>query len=386
MRYSTSLFVSGLACVALTGALLTGCSPAKPAPGAAGAKSGIPVAVVHPKLVTVTNIDEYPAHIEAVESVDIRPRVSGYIDSIHFTDGAEVKKGDLLFVIDPKPYQADYDKALADRQSAETRLELARNDFKRAEALKASKAISDEELDTRSKTVRSAESALAAAKAAETLAEVNLSYAKITAPISGRIGSRQLTVGNLVQPGGSPLATIVTLSPIYCYFDADEGAFLGYRKSATNASGAFAMPCQLTLGGDQEVTASGVVDFFDNQVNPQTGTVRMRATFSNENRSLMPGLFATLRIPVGGLVNVLTIPDALISSSQGRKTVLTVSATNTVAIRPIIAGRLHGLQRAVQGVTPEDNIIDSGQMQIIARPGMPVQILPSAPQAAPAQH
>jgi multidrug efflux system membrane fusion protein len=391
-NHSNPFVVLTAVSAALTCILVSGCSPEKSAAasGPAAASKSIPVVAIHPKLITVTNLDEYPGHIEAVESVEVRPRVSGYIDSVHFTDGAEVKKGDLLFVIDSKPYQADYDRAVAERQSAETRLELAQNDLKRAESLKAAKAVSDEELDTRSKAVRSAQSALAAAKAAEAFAEVNLGYTKITAPIDGRIGSRQLTPGNLVQPGGSPLATIVTLSPIYCYFDADETAFLGYRKSGSNTTSALQMPCALSLGGDPSVKASGTVDFFDNQVNPKTGTIRMRAVFANENRSLIPGLFANVRIPVGGPVNVLTIPDTLISSSQGRKMVMTVSPSNTLSILPIVTGRLHGADRAVQGLSAEDNVIDSGQLQIIGRPGMPVMILTNAPKPAPstagAQH
>jgi RND family efflux transporter MFP subunit len=380
---TASLFVLNVVAVAVAGTLLTACSRSQ---SKTAESKPMPVVVTHAKQITVTNLDEYPGHVEAVESVEIRPRISGYIESIHFTDGAEVKKGDLLFIIDPKAYQADLDRARADRQSAETKLELAQNDLKRAEALKESKAVSAEELDTRSKTARSAEAALASAKAAEALAEVNLGYTKITAPISGRIGSRLLTVGNLVQPSGAALATIVTVSPIYCYFDANESAFLGYRKTATNAEGALEMPCQLVLGGDQTITASGLVNFYDNQVNPKTGTVRMRAVFANENRALMPGLFANIRVPAGAPESVVVVPDALISSSQGRKYVLTVSSTNTVAIRPVVTGRLHGTARVVQGIGVEDNIIDSGQMQIIARPGMPVQIMTAAPQAANAQH
>src|SRR3974390_1583932 len=212
--------------------LLVSCSPPKPA------ATPVPkVTISQPRLQMVTNWDEYPGHIEAVQMVEVRPRVSGYIDSIHFEDGSEVKAGDLLFVIDPKPYQADLDRAEAQRHQAETRLDLAKNDLQRAEAWRGGKAISEEEYDSRSKAVREADASLAAAQAAEAVARLNLGYTRITAPIAGKIGRRLATPGNLVQlqgnNGGSTLlATIVSLDPIYCYFDVEEGAFLKYRVSA----------------------------------------------------------------------------------------------------------------------------------------------------------
>ena len=219
-------------------ALTTSCSqPPPPAP-----PPPPKVTVAHPQTMTVTNWDGYPGHVEAVEMVEIRPRVSGYLESVHFTDGAEVKAGDLLFVIDPKPYQADLDRASAERRQAETRVDLVRNDLQRVEALRGTKAISEEDYDNRSKAVRQAEAGLAAAQAAEAAARLNLDYTRITAPISGKIGRRLVTIGNLVQlqgaGGATVLATIVSLDPVYCYFDVEESAFLKYHRDAKAGEGA----------------------------------------------------------------------------------------------------------------------------------------------------
>src|ERR1039457_3524530 len=201
----------------LCAAGLTACSPPKPA-----ALPPTKVTAQTPHLTTVTNWDEYPGHLEAVEMVEIRPRVAGYIDSIHFQEGTEVKAGDLLFVIDPRPYQAELEHAQAQRQQAEAHLEWTRNDLKRAEGLRGTKAISEEEYDSRSKAVLEAQASLAAAKASEATARINLDYTQIKAPISGKIGRRLVTPGNFVQlqgNGGSAtvLAPIVSVNPLYGY-------------------------------------------------------------------------------------------------------------------------------------------------------------------------
>ena len=369
---------------------LTACNrPPQGGPGAGGAP-GIPkVMVTKPQLTTVTNWDEYPGHLEAVETVEIRPRVSGYLESIHFKDGAIVNAGDLLFVIDPKPYQAELYRAQADRRTSETRLALAQNDLKRAETLRGSRAISDEEFDSRSKAVQQAESALAGARASETMAQINLGYTHIKAPISGRIGRRAITPGNLVQLQGNSgaatiLATIVSQNPIYCYFDANESSFLAYRKNG-EAGGSNAIPCQLVLGGDKTCTANGVVDFFDNQVEPHSGTIKMRAVFPNDDTALVPGLFANVRVPAGPAHQVLLIPDTVISSDQGRKFVMVVGKNSTVEIRPVVTDRAIGTMRAiVSGLTAEDRVIVNGQMMLMPRPGVPVEVVPAAPGGTPA--
>ena len=362
-------------------AVLTACSPPKPPP--------MPpprVTVSPPQLVTVTNWDEYPGHVDAVEMVEIRPRVSGYIDSIHFQDGAEVKAGDLLFVIDPRPYQAELDRAQAQCQQAETHLELARDDFQRAEGLKGTKAISLEEYDSRSKAVREAEAALVAAKANEATAHINLDYTQIKAPISGKIGRRLVTAGNFVQlqgNGGSAtvLATIVSLHPIYCYFDVEESVFLKYRSNAKAAQAkGDALICELGLVNETGFTHRGRIDFFDNQVNPQSGTIRLRAVFDNEDRALVPGMFANVRILADPPAPTLVVPDVAVQSDQGYKFVFVANRQDQVETRSIKTGRAHGPMRAVlEGLNPDDRVIVNGLM--LLRPGAKVVIQAPEPKA-----
>jgi membrane fusion protein, multidrug efflux system len=337
------------------------------------------VTVSAPQLMTVTNWDEYPGHVDAVEMVEIRPRVSGYIDSIHFQEGAEVKAGDLLVVIDPRPYQAELEHAQAQRQQAETHLEWTRNDLQRAEGLKGTKAISVEEYDSRSKTVHEAEAALAAAKANEVTARINLEYTQIKAPISGKIGRRLVTAGNFVQlqgNGGSAtvLATIVSMHPIYCYFDVEENAFLKYRSNPKAAeTKGDALVCELGLVNESGFAHRGRVDFFDNQVNSQSGTIRLRAVFDNEDRALIPGMFANVRILADPPAQTLVVPDVAVQSDQGYKFVFVANAQDQVETRSIKIGRAHGPMRAVvEGLKPDDRVIVNGLMLI--RPGVKVVI------------
>jgi RND family efflux transporter MFP subunit len=359
--------------------LLTGCSPNQttlaPPPK---------VTVASPQVMTVTNWDEYPGHLEAVEMVEIRPRVAGYIDSIHFQDGAEVKAGDLLVVIDPRPYQADLEHAQAQTQQAETHLELARNDLKRAEGLRGTKAISEEEYDSRSKAAREAEGALAAARANEATARINLDYTQIKAPISGKIGRRMMTPGNFVQLQGNSgaatvLATIVSQDPIYCYFDAQEEAYLRYCK---NGSTGGSLRCELALVNEEGFPHQGRVDFFDNQVDPKTGTIRLRAVLDNADRGLVPGLFANVRVPAGQPADSLLIPDVAIGSDQGRKFVFVVNPASVIETRSIKTGRQHGALRSVrEGLTTNDQVVVNGLM--LVRPGAKVAVVaPGGPAPA----
>ena len=366
---------------ALCAVVLTACSPPKAAP--------LPppkVTVSPPQLVTLTNWDEYPGHLDAVEVVEIRPRVAGYIDSIHFQEGAEVKAGDLLFVIDPRPYQAELEHVQAQRQQAETHLEWTRSDLKRAEGLRGTKAISAEEYDGRSKAVLEAEAALAAAKASEAIARINVDYTQIQAPISGKIGRRLVTAGNFVQlqgNGGSAtlLATIVSVNPIYCYFDVEESAFLNYRDftKVAEANGG-GLACELALVNETGFAHRGRLDFFDNQVNPQTGTIRLRAVFENEDRTLVPGMFANVRVLAGPPKQMLVVPDVAVGSDQGYKYVYVVNAEGIAKKRDITAGRAHGPLRAVlKGLTADDRVIVNGLMTL--RPDSKVVVQSPQPKA-----
>jgi RND family efflux transporter MFP subunit len=330
----------------------------------------------------VTNWDEYPGHIEAVEMVELRPRVAGYIESIDFEDGSEVKAGDPLFVIDQKPYQAEVARAEAQRKQVDIRLELARNDLKRAEALRGTRALSDEEYDTRSKAVREAEGALAAAQAAVAAARLNLDYTRITAPINGRIGRRLATKGNLVQiqgnGGATVLATIVSLDPIYAYFDVEESAFLSYRTNTMSVAPGSAsgsgdnLTCELRLVTEPTFAHRGRLDFFDNSVNPRTGTIRLRGVFANTDRALVPGMFARVRLPASAPERALLVPDVAVLSDQGYKFVYVVNAQSKVEQRIIQTGRAHGQMRSVtQGLGPEDRVVVNGLVML--RPGLQVQ-------------
>ncbi len=339
---------------------------------------------------TVTNWDEYPGHIEAVEMVELRPRVAGYLESIHFQDGAEVKAGDLLVVIDPRPYQADLERAQAQRLQAESRLELSRNDLKRAEALRGTKAISEEEYDSRSKAVPEAAAALAAAKASESSARINLGYTQIKAPISGKIGRRLITPGNFVQLQGnngaaSLLATIVSMDTVYCYFDVEESAFAKYQRNAkapvTAELKTDTLPCELRLVNEDGFAHQGRLDFFDNQVNPKTGTIRLRAVFTNPDRSLVPGMFANARVLAGPTEQALLVPDVAVQSDQGYKFVYVVNAQSEIENRSITTGRAHGSMREVlKGLAPEDRVVVNGLLML--RPGIKVEAQAPATQSA----
>jgi RND family efflux transporter MFP subunit len=353
--------------IILCAALLAGCSRQKPAVTPPPPK----VTVSQPQVSTVTNWDEYPGHLEAVEMVEVRPHVSGYIDSIHFQDGAEVRAGDLLFVIDPRPYEAELEHAQAQQRQAETHLEWVRDDLKRAEGLRGTKAISEEEWDGRRQAAREAESSLAAAKAAETTARINLDYTQVKAPISGKIGRRLVTAGNFVQLQGNGgaatlLTTIVSLDPIYCYFDVEEGAFLRYHTNAKAAEAAGgALPFQISLVGEGGFKRTGKIDFFDNQVNPQTGTIRLRGVLENGDRTLVPGMFANVRVMAGPPEQALLVPDVAVMSDQGYKFVYVVNGQSKVERRSIETGRAHGALRTVaKGLAPEDRVAINGLMML----------------------
>jgi RND family efflux transporter MFP subunit len=363
--------------VATIAVAVPGCQPPKPPPPPA-----VRVTVSQPQTATVTNWDEYPGHLEAVETVGLRPRVPGYINSIHFQDGAEVKASDLLFVIDPRPFEAEMEHARAQRAQAETHLEWTRNDLKRVEGLRGTKAISEEDYDARSKSVQEAEAALAAARAAETTARINLDFTQIRAPISGRIGRRLVTVGNYVQLQGdngaaTVLATIVSLVPIYAYFDVEEGAFLRYRGNAqAGASAALqsgSLTCELGLVNEAGFPHQGRLDFFDNQVNPRTGTIRLRAVFENGDRALVPGMFSRVRVPAGPPEQSLLVPEVAVGSDQGYKFVYVVNPESKVEVRSIEVGRTHGtLRSVVKGLKPEDQVVINGLMML--RPGARVEV------------
>jgi multidrug efflux system membrane fusion protein len=344
---------------------------------ATGAPPAPAVTVAQPISKEVTEWDEYQGWVEAVDTVEIRARVGGYLDSVHFKDGADVAKGQLLFVIDPRPYKAALDAAQADLAQAQTRFELASNDLARAERLLKAKAISEEDADSRAKAVRTAAAAIQSAQASLEMAQLNMDYTSIKAPISGRIGRKMMTEGNLVNGNmaiSTLLTTIVSLDPLYCRFDADERSILKYQQLARqgheNLRGG-KWPCEIELANETGFPHKGVLDFVDNQVDEATGTMRVRGVFANPDHSLQPGFFARVRVPGSSPYQALLIPDAAIGSDQDQKFVLVVDAQNKAQYVPIKLGPIIDGARVVrEGLHSNDWIVVNGLMT--ARPGSEV--------------
>lgn len=356
-------------------ALAGGCQKADQAPTAPPPAD---VTVSHPVSREVAEWDEYQGRLDAVDMVEVRARVSGYLQSVNFRDGAEVKKGDVLFVIDPRPYQADLDRAMGELQDAQTKYELASNDMARAERLLKARAISVEEADSRSKAVRTTEAAIQSAQAGVEIARLNMEYTRVTAPISGRIGRKMITEGNLVngnQGQATLLATIVSLDPIYCYFDADEGAILKYQQLAREGKGENIrdgkVECDLQLAGENGFPHKGVLDFVDNQVDADTGTMRVRGIFENSDRMLQPGFFARVRVPGSAKYPAVLIPDLAVGTDQGQKFVYTVDDQKMVQYKIVDLGpMIDGLRVVRSGLATSDWLIVNGLMSV--RPGAKV--------------
>ncbi|HEY3853910.1 MAG TPA: efflux RND transporter periplasmic adaptor subunit [Verrucomicrobiae bacterium] len=361
-----------------TALLATACNKAAPGQPAADAPPAMPVTVNQPLAKDVVEWDQYQGRLDAVESVEIRARVNGYLESINFKDGDEVKKGDLLFVIDPRPYQAELDRAQADLLQSQTRFELASNDLQRAGRLLKAKAISEEDADSRSKAERQAAAAIQSSAASVEMAKINMDYTRVTAPISGRIGRKMITVGNLVngnQGESTMLATIVSLDPIYCYFDVDESAILKYQQLAragqqdqlTDGK----VHCEIELGNETGFPHKGLLDFVDNRLDPSTGTLRVRGVFANADRVLQPGFFVRARVPGSSKYPALLIPDLAVGTDQSQKFIYTVDASDTVQYTPVTLGPLiDGLRVVRAGLHPNDWVIVNGLMTI--RPGSKV--------------
>jgi multidrug efflux system membrane fusion protein len=310
--------------------------------------------------------------------VEIRARVNGYLESVHFKEGAEVKKGDLLLVIDPRPYQAELDRAQADLKQAQTRFELASNDLVRAERLLQSKAISEEEADSRNKAKRESEAAIQSGRASVEMAQLNLDYTHVTSPINGRISRKMVTEGNLVngsQGQSTLLTTIVSLDPIYCYMDADEHAVLKYQKLAREGKRVSErdaqIPCEIGLANEEGFPHQGAIDFVDNRVDPNTGTLRARGVFPNGDRSLTPGFFARLRITGSAKYPALLIPDQAVGTDQAQKFVYVINDKDEIEYHPVKLGPIiDGLRVIREGVHTGDWVVVEGLMTI--RPGSKV--------------
>src|SRR5216110_3456378 len=348
--------------------VLSSCG-ARPAPAPPPPK----VKVVQPVAREITEWDEFTARLDAVDSVEVRPRVSGYLQSIHFQDGAIVQKGDLLFLIDPRPYDAALHRAEADLELAKSRQALAKKNFARAADLLKSHAISQEESDIRESNLRQAEASVEEALAAVDAARLDVEFTHVSAPIGGRVGRKLVTEGNLINGGvgtqGTLLTTIVSLDPIYAYFEADEGSLLKYSRLARTgqrpSSRDYKNPVHVALADEEGFPHDGVMDFVDNQVDRGTGTIVGRALLPNPDLSLIPGLFARLRLPGSGQYRAILLPDEAIGSDQSQKFVYLVDGESKAQYRTVKIGPLvDGLRVVREGVMPEDWVVVAGLQRV----------------------
>jgi len=322
----------------------------------------------------VTEFDEFTGRFEAVERVEVRPRVSGYIASVNFAEGSEVHKGDVLFVIDPRPYVAERDKARAGLAQARSQLELATSERNRANTLLAEHAISQEEFDIRTSGREQAEANVAAAQAALDSAALNLEFTRVTAPISGRISRALVTSGNFVSNGQTLLTTLVSLDPIYVSFDGDEQEYLKYikvaREAAANPHGA-RNPVQVALANESGFPHQGVMVFVDNALDPTTGTIRSRALLDNHDRQFTPGLFARIKLLGSSQHDAVLVNDSAIGTDQTVRYVLVLGKDNKVEYRPVQLGPVVDGLRVVQaGLGAGETIVVNGLQRV--RPGAQV--------------
>lgn len=317
--------------------------------------------------------DEFTGRVAAVESVELRPRVSGYVQRVAYAEGQEVRKGDLLFVIDPRPYQAALDRAQAELARARAESQLARAQAARAQSLIEAKAISREEFEQRRANTAGADAAVRAAEAAVAAARLDLQFTQVRAPVSGRAGRALVTAGNLAQADATLLTTVVSQDPVFVYFEADEQTWLRYAELARKGERAdTGNPVRVGLASESGYPHAGTVDFIDNQVDPGTGTVRARAVLRNPDRLFTPGLFARVQLQGGGERPALLVDDKAILTDQDRKYVYVLGDGNTALRRDVVLGRnVGGLRVVASGLTPRDRVIVRG-LQKVFFPGMPV--------------
>ena len=366
--------------IALLTTAVCSCSGSPPAPPPPKVK------VTQPVVRETMEWDEFTARLDAVDSVEIRPRVSGYLQAVHFQDGTLVKKGELLFTIDPRPYEAVLRRTQAELAAATSRLALAQKNAARAADLLKSHAISQEEADIRESNRRQAEAAVEQAQAAVESAQLDVEFTRVAAPVAGRVGRKLVTEGNLISGSvgtqGTLLTTIVSLDPIYAYFEADEGSVLKYNRLARAgqrpSSRDHKNPVHVGLADEEGFPHDGVMDFVDNQIDRGTGTIVGRALLPNPDLSLLPGLFARLQLPGSGKYRAILIPDEAVGTDQSQRFVWVVDAENKVQYRTVKIGpMIDGLRVVREGLAPEDRLVVAGIQRV--RPGVVV-----APEPVPA--
>jgi membrane fusion protein, multidrug efflux system len=336
------------------------------------------VSVANPLEREVVEWDEYTGRFDAVDTVEVRARISGFLNEVKFTDGAVVKKGDLLFVIDPRPFQRVLDRDRAALLGAKIQLEFAEKDLERAKPLMATSTISQQVFDQRTQAVRAAEANVLSAEANVRSGELDVEFTQITAPITGRIGRKLVSEGNYLtgsSGSGTLLTTIISADPVYFYFDVSETEFLKYQRfgSAMAQSGARVseVPVELALQGEQGFPHKGRMSFIDNRIDQNTGSLRVRAVFDNPDQLFQPGLFARVRLAGSGKYKAILLPDMAVAADQSNRFLFVVADDGTVSTRPIELGpMIDGLRVIRTGVTASDTVVVNGLQR--ARNGIKV--------------
>jgi len=356
---------------------LAGCGSESGAPAQAqGAPPALPVTVARPVVKDIVDWDVFTGRFEATNYVEVRARVNGYLDAVHFQDGALVNKGDLLFTIDPRPYRAALNEVEAQLRSGQTQVDFTRADFDRAQALIRNGNIAEQVVDQRRQQFLAAQASVEAARAAMEAARLNLEFTEIRAPVAGRISRKLVTEGNLITADATLLTTIVSFDPIYFYFDVDEQRFLAYqrlaqRKSvAAGAMGAGGEGVEIFVGLSDEKTIDrvGRLNFVDNQIDQASGTIRARATLENDDLFLTPGLFGRIRIPASESYRAILVPDEALTADQERRLVSVVAEDGTVSSVEVRAGPLADGYRVIRsGLKGDEKIVIKGLQR--ARPG-----------------
>ena len=347
------------------------------------------VTVANPVQKKINDFDEYVGRFVAIDSVEVRARVSGYLEKVHFTDGQNVKEGDLLFTIDKRPFQNALDQSRAQLAQAKANLAFAESDHIRGQQLVRDKTITEQTFEQRLQVKRTAEASVQANEAMVRQAELDLQFTELRAPVAGRIGDRRISPGNLITGGTSGntslLATIVSNDPIRFEFTFDEGSFLRYERIARNggdiASRGAGVPVALKLIDEVDFSHRGRMDFIDNVIDRSTGTIRGRAVFRNLDTIFTPGMFARVQVPASPPYDTLLVPDVAIGSEQVRKFVYVVGSDNTVSQKFLVLGQLSDHLRVVkEGLLPTDRVIVNGMVR--AKPGAKVTPQEGAPTAA----
>src|SRR5881628_137564 len=378
------------ACAAFLFVFLTGSGCKK---ASVTQQPALPVNVVTVVEKEVNEWDEFTGRLDPVESVDIRPRVSGYITEIHFEAGAIVKKGDLLYVIDPRPYQADFDRAKAEVDRMDAQLKLAQIELNRSKELRDKNTISASEFDQKAATFQGSAAAKSSAEAAKNSAALNLEFTQVKSPIDGRVSDARITLGNLVQPGPGPesvLTTVVSVDPIYSRVDADENAVLKYVKLSGEGKRVSArtakIPAFVELGNETDFPHEGVIDFVDNRLDPGTGTIRARIVLKNWNPSFItPGFFTRVRVAGATPYRAALVADKVISSQQGQKYAFVVKPDNTIERRTLETASTFEGKRIVKNGLKDGEKVVSTRLQLL-QAGMKVQPIPEeSPPAAQAK-